>query len=91
MAEDTALIEALKEVIDPELMVNIVALGLVYDVEQVGAKVSVNMTLTETQAQKLNQITQGLKADSAQLAGSGSVIVNHKDALKFLIETAAVP
>ncbi|MCH8970094.1 MAG: hypothetical protein IIA66_13380 [Planctomycetes bacterium] len=52
---------------------------------------SVDMTLTATQAQKLNQITQGLKADSAQLAGSGSVIVNHKDALKFLIETAAVP
>ncbi len=46
MAEDIALIEALKEVIDPELMVNIVDLGLVYDVEQEGAKVSVNMTLT---------------------------------------------
>jgi metal-sulfur cluster biosynthetic enzyme len=46
MAEDIALIEALKEVIDPELMVNIVDLGLVYDVEQKGAKVSVNMTLT---------------------------------------------
>ncbi len=46
MAEDNALLEALKEVIDPELMVNIVDLGLVYDVEQEGPKVNVNMTLT---------------------------------------------
>lgn len=46
MAEDNALLDALKEVIDPELMVNIVDLGLVYDVEQEGAKVNVNMTLT---------------------------------------------
>ena len=46
MAEDNALLDALKEVIDPELMVNIVDLGLVYDVEQEGAKVTVNMTLT---------------------------------------------
>ena len=46
MAEDNALLEALKEVIDPELMVNIIDLGLVYDVEQEGPKVNVNMTLT---------------------------------------------
>ena len=46
MAEDNALLDALKEVIDPELMVNIVDLGLVYDVEQEGPKVNVNMTLT---------------------------------------------
>ena len=51
----------------------------------------VHLTLTPTQAQKLNQITQGLIADRASLAGAGGVIVNHKDALKYLIEIAATP
>ena len=34
MSEDADLIEALKQVIDPELMINIVDLGLIYEVEQ---------------------------------------------------------
>jgi len=46
MATDIELIEALKEVIDPELMVNIVDLGLIYDVSQEEGKVEVDMTLT---------------------------------------------
>ncbi|MCA9042166.1 MAG: DUF59 domain-containing protein, partial [Planctomycetaceae bacterium] len=46
MATELELIEALKEVIDPELMVNIVDLGLIYDVSQEGGKVTVEMTLT---------------------------------------------
>ena len=46
MADETALIDALKEVIDPELMVNIVDLGLVYSVSQDENKVLVEMTLT---------------------------------------------
>ena len=38
--------EALKEVIDPELNVDVVDLGLVYKVEVDGDKVTVTMTLT---------------------------------------------
>ena len=38
--------EALKQVIDPELGVNIVDLGLIYGVDIVGRKVFVTMTLT---------------------------------------------
>lgn len=40
------LIEALREVIDPELMINIVDLGLVYSINQTDRKALVEMTLT---------------------------------------------
>ncbi len=40
------VLEALREVIDPELGVNIVDLGLVYGLEIDGARVRVTMTLT---------------------------------------------
>jgi metal-sulfur cluster biosynthetic enzyme len=44
--DDAALIEALREVIDPELMINIVDLGLVYSINHTDRKVAVDMTLT---------------------------------------------
>ena len=40
------VLEALKEVYDPEIPVNVVDLGLVYDVNVVDNDVSVKMTLT---------------------------------------------
>jgi metal-sulfur cluster biosynthetic enzyme len=46
MPAESELIDALKEVVDPELMVNIVDLGLVYSVEQKERTVQVEMTLT---------------------------------------------
>lgn len=47
MASETELLDALRQVVDPELMVNIVDLGLVYDITQAEeGKVLVSMTLT---------------------------------------------
>jgi len=46
MASDADIIEALRDVVDPELMVNIVDLGLVYDIRQDDRKVTIDMTLT---------------------------------------------
>lgn len=40
------VIEALKEVYDPEIPVNIVDLGLIYDIEVSDGEVAVEMTLT---------------------------------------------
>ena len=40
------VLEALKEVYDPEIPVNVVDLGLIYDVNVVDNDVSVKMTLT---------------------------------------------
>ncbi len=44
--EEKKAIEALKEVIDPEIGLNIVDLGLVYDVKWDNKKINVLMTLT---------------------------------------------
>ena len=46
MPAESELIDALKDVIDPELMINIVDLGLVYSVEQRERTVQMEMTLT---------------------------------------------
>lgn len=59
MATELEMIEALKEVIDPELMVNIVDLGLIYDVSQdEDGKVMVEMTLTSPACPAGPQIMQ---------------------------------
>jgi len=46
MPSEAALREALKAVVDPEIGINIVDLGLVYDVEKDQGRVDVRMTLT---------------------------------------------
>jgi metal-sulfur cluster biosynthetic enzyme len=40
------IIEALKEVVDPELGLNVIDLGLIYDIKVENEKVFVKMTLT---------------------------------------------
>lgn len=46
MATDTDIREALRRVIDPEIGVNIVDLGLVYRIEVEGARARIAMTMT---------------------------------------------
>jgi metal-sulfur cluster biosynthetic enzyme len=46
MATDTDVREALRQVIDPEIGVNIVDLGLVYRIEVEGARARIAMTMT---------------------------------------------
>jgi len=61
---DSDFIEALKQVIDPELMINVVDLGLIYSVEQdeeVSSKVKVEMTLTSPACPAGPQLVQQAK------------------------------
>ncbi|MEX2288298.1 MAG: metal-sulfur cluster assembly factor [Planctomycetaceae bacterium] len=67
MASETELLEALRQVVDPELMINVVDLGLVYDVEQVESKVTVEMTLTSPACPAGPQIMQQAKMALEQL------------------------
>lgn len=46
MATETDIREALRHVVDPEIGVNIVDLGLVYRIEMEGGRVRIAMTMT---------------------------------------------
>jgi metal-sulfur cluster biosynthetic enzyme/nitrite reductase/ring-hydroxylating ferredoxin subunit len=59
--DELRLIEALKQVVDPELMVNIIDLGLVYTINRDGKKVFVEMTLTSPACPAGPQIVQQSK------------------------------
>lgn len=64
VTSDSQFIAALKEVIDPELMINIVDLGLVYSVdydEETPDQVSIEMTLTSPSCPAGPQIVQQAK------------------------------
>lgn len=68
MSDEVQLLEALKQVIDPELMINIVDLGLVYSVEQnEEAQVKVEMTLTSPACPAGPQLVQQAKMAVEQL------------------------
>src|SRR5579872_367097 len=69
MPDEVALLEALKQVVDPELMINVVDLGLVYSVEQENEKVKVEMTLTSPACPAGPQIVQQSKLALEKVEG----------------------
>ena len=77
IAEDTVR-EALKEVIDPELFVNIVDLGLIYDVtvtesEDGKSDIAVEMTMTSPACPAGPQLLSQSKDAASKLEGAGEV------------------
>lgn len=70
--DDAALIEALREVVDPELMINIVDLGLVYSINHTDRKVQVEMTLTSPACPAGPQIIMQSKMAIEKLPGVDS-------------------
>ncbi|MDB5384519.1 MAG: hypothetical protein JWM11_165 [Planctomycetaceae bacterium] len=75
--DELTLLNALKQVVDPELFVNIVDLGLIYSIQQEDAKVTVDMTLTSpacpagpqivAQAKQALEAVPGVKEASIKL------------------------
>ena len=64
--DELTLLNSLKQVVDPELFVNIVDLGLVYAIQEADHKVTVDMTLTSPACpagpQIISQAKQALEA-----------------------------
>jgi metal-sulfur cluster biosynthetic enzyme len=77
MAEDTAtkspdiddVMEALENVIDPELGLDFVSLGLVYDVEIEGGDVHITFTLTTPGCPIGPQVTEQMKEFVTEVEG----------------------
>ena len=73
---DDMVFEALKEVYDPEIGVNIVDLGLVYGIDvKEGNDVEVTMTLTSMGCPLGPVIIQDIQQTVAKLDGGGSTFV----------------
>ena len=77
--QEDAVFEALKNVIDPELFVNIVDLGLIYSVdikeEADVSNVNIEMTMTSPACPAGPQLVQNSKDEVGKLEGVGEVDV----------------
>lgn len=75
LAEEN-IFEILKTVIDPEIGINIVDLGLVYNLEFDNSKITVTMTLTTPGCPMHNSITKWVKEALENISGNIEVYVN---------------
>lgn len=75
MIEHDALVQALKTVVDPELNVNVVDLGLVYSVQTEEDQVAVEMTLTSPACPMGPEILRNAVAALEKVEGVGKVDV----------------
>ncbi len=66
---EAAILETLRQVVDPEIDCNIVDLGLVYGVAIDGPKVTVQMTLTTQGCPMHESIAWGVRAALLNLEG----------------------
>ncbi len=71
-----AVLEALKNVLDPELGMNIVDLGLVYRVDVADDKVEVDFTLTYPGCPAGEHIREDIKATLQDFSGTENVVTN---------------
>lgn len=75
MTSKTDVMEVLKNCYDPEIPINIVDLGLVYDVKVKGSKVDIKMTLTTPGCPMHSMITEDIKRKVKKMKGVKDVDV----------------
>ena len=67
--DEATVLDALRQVIDPEIGCNLVDLGLIYDVAILGSKVKVTMTLTTPGCPMHESLCGGVQVALLNLAG----------------------
>lgn len=75
MVNKKEIMEILKDCYDPEIPVNIVDLGLIYDVEINSGKIAIKMTLTAVGCPLSGSIIQDMKQKISLLRGVKDVDV----------------
>jgi metal-sulfur cluster biosynthetic enzyme len=75
MVTNEQVYEALRNCYDPEIPVNLVDLGLIYDVKVDGDNVNVVMTLTARGCPAHSFISEQVREEVAKIAGVKSAIV----------------
>jgi metal-sulfur cluster biosynthetic enzyme len=76
MPEPELLLEALREVQDPEMPVNLVDLGIVYGVRQVEGRVTVDLTFTAMGCPAAEFILDDVRERLLREPGVREVVVN---------------
>ena len=69
------LVEKISEIYDPEISINIVELGLIYDIQINESHVSVTMTLTSAWCPSANEIPEWVEEACKKVDGVASVSV----------------
>lgn len=72
---EQTVLDALRQVIDPEIGCNVVDLGLIYGLTIAGAEVTVQMTLTTPGCPMSESIAQGARWALLGLAGVAGAVV----------------
>ncbi len=75
MVTEESVFEAIKEIIDPEIGINIVDMGLIYEVDIDDTTVDITMTLTSPGCPAGGQIVNGTQHVTQQLEGVEEVNV----------------
>lgn len=76
MVTEDAVFNAVKEIIDPEVGINIVDMGLIYGVDIEDETVNITMTLTSPGCPAGGQLVNGTQHVTQQLEGVEEVNVN---------------
>jgi metal-sulfur cluster biosynthetic enzyme len=76
MVSEETVLETIKQIIDPEIGINIVDMGLIYGVDINDTTVDITMTLTRPGCPAGGQIVNGTQQVTQQMDGVEEVNVN---------------